>query len=155
MYKITLSVLFALLSVGLSAHDLQISIFDVKPDAEGNISLFVRLDKQDILGEMYAYCDDLKQENQCFENYINEHFSISMDGMQIDFSIAKINHTAQFIEIDLVSTTKAFHVKNIQVFNDVLITSMPEQENIVRFSLNDQLRSFRMNGDRTKTSITY
>ena len=155
MAKQTLSLLLVLVLFVARSHDLQISIFDIDTNAAGYLDLSVRLDKDDILREMYALCEDLENVNHCFESYINTHFSLSFSGEEAVFKLSDIAHSEEFVEIKLVSTEPMDLTRNIEVFNDVLVSSKPNQENIVKVSFYDQSRSFRMNKDRIKTTITY
>ncbi len=144
-----------LLHLNAMAHDLQISLFEVGTNEDGHIELFVRLDKENILKEMYANCTDYSQINTCLESYLNEHFSLSFDQQRTAFELIDLNHTTEYIEMNLVTTSSITMVKQIEVFNDVLVADRPAQENILRLSFYDQNRSFRMNKDRIKTTITY
>lgn len=49
-------------------HDLQISFFEIGSNENGQVNLFVRLDKDDILKELYTYCEDYSNEKQCIRN---------------------------------------------------------------------------------------
>ena len=153
--KSTLSLILVLVLFSARSHDLQISLFSIDSRADGHLSLHVRLDKEDILTEMYASCDDYSQINECLESYINAHFSMSVGQIRTSFSLVNLTHTKEFVEIDLLTSTPVDLTKEIEVYNDVLLASKPNQENIVKVSFYDQNRSFRMNKDRIKTTITY
>jgi len=153
--KSTLSLILVLALLSAYSHDLQISLFTIDSKEDGHLNLHVRLDREDILTEMYARCEDYTQVNDCLESYINEHFSLSVAHTKPTFKLDNVRHTKEFVEIDLTTSESVNLAKEIEVFNDVLISSKPNQENIVKVSFHDQDRSFRMNKDRTKTTITY
>lgn len=145
---------FFLLS-GIFAHDLQISFFEVSSTDAGEVSLFVRLDKEDILKELYERCEAPGKVNQCLADYLNHHFRLSFDGTKTTFRVIEVNHTKEFVEVSLISSQIINPFSKIEVFNDVLIEKKEDQENIVRFKFHNKLRSFRMNKDRIETTITY
>ena len=153
--KYALPVFLLLVFVRANAHDLQISLFELGRNDQGEISLFIRLDKEDILKELYDHCEDYGQVNQCLEDYINKHFQLQLGETKPNFQLTALKHTKEFVEANLHSSISILKVDRIDVFNDVLVASKPAQENIVRFSFNDQFRSFRMNKDRINTTVTY
>ena len=153
--KSTLSLILVLVLFSAHSHDLQISLFTIDSSADGFLKLHVRLDKEDILAEMYASCEDYGQVNDCLESYINQHFFLSVAENKPTFRLVDVKHSKEFVEIDLTTSASIKLTKEIEVFNDVLLESKPNQENIVKVSFYDQDRSFRMNKDRIKTTITY
>ncbi len=155
MNRIILFLVSLTFSQCILAHDFQISLFEVGTDSEGYVNMFVRFDKEDILQELYKSCEDYGEVEKCVETYLNEHFSLLIEGREIYFQLSKLAHSENFVEVNFNSSHLISPVTQIELFNDVLMASKPSQENIVRFSLFDQNRSFRLNKDRTKTTVTY
>ena len=155
MNKFYLVLLAVALSLSTDAHDFQISLFEVGSDSDGYINMFVRFDKEDILRELYASCEDYGEVEGCIETYLNDHFILLIAGEEIYFDLVNMSHSRDFVEVSFNSSYILSSVSKVELFNDVLMASKPSQENIVRISFFDQNRSFRLNKDRTKTIITY
>lgn len=148
--------LVLLLSVFLAPeyHDFQFGRFELRPEEE-SITLFVRLDRQNILEAIRPTCADYNEMGKCFENYLNSHFALAFDGEEVEPKHNKHEFKGEFVELyfDLDISPKG--ITKIEVYNDSLIELYERQENILYSMLNDKRRSFRMNKERIRTIITY
>lgn len=148
-----LSILFAWET---SAHEFKFGHFELRPNEE-DITLFVRLDRYDILEAMKTQsgCNGYSNLDVCITEYVNEHFKLNFDGEDACFEYTQHKIKEEFIEVFFRIGINPVGVKSISVFNDVLLQQYAKQENIVSTLLNDKRRSFRLNKDRIKTVIEY
>ncbi|MEM7296961.1 MAG: DUF6702 family protein [Bacteroidota bacterium] len=139
-----------------SAHEFKIGHFEIRPNGE-NITLFVRLDRYDVLEvtKTQSGCTDYNNLDVCLTEYLVEHFKLNFDGVEACFEYKQHEIKKEFIEVLFRIGVSPEGVKNISVFNDVLLQQYSRQENIVYSLLNDKRRSFRLNRNRIETVIAY
>ncbi len=149
----TLSLFLSLL-YSSEFHEFKIGRFELRP-ADDKITLFVRLDRYNILEAIRPVCSDYNKLDKCFEDYINSHFSLAFNGEEATIKHREHEFKDEFIELYFDLDVSPNGITRIDVFNDALLELYTGQENILYSMLNDKRRSFRMNKDRTKTIITY
>ncbi len=135
-------------------HDFKIGRFELRPEKE-SITLYVRLDRYNLLEAIKTNCTDYNELAQCFENYLNSHFVLSFDGDKVVPKHSRHEFGEEFIELFFDLDTSPDGVEKIEVFNDTLLELYESQENILYSLLNNKNRSFRMNKGRIRTIIQY
>lgn len=148
--------LILILSSFLSSefHDFKIGRFELRPEDE-SITLYVRLDRFNILEAIKSKCTNYNELDKCFEDYLNSHFALSFDGEKATPKHIKHVFKEEFIELYFDLEVSPNGVNKIEVFNNALLEISDRQENILYSMLNDKRRSFRMNKDRIRTIIQY
>ncbi|WP_436515368.1 DUF6702 family protein [Ekhidna sp. To15] len=149
----TLSLILSLL-YGSEFHEFKIGRFELRPEAE-SISLYIRLDRYNILEAIRPDCSDYNQLDKCFEEYINTHFSLTFNGTKVSAKHREHEFKDEFIELYFDLDISPEGITKIDVYNSTLLELNEGQENILYSMLNDKRRSFRMNKDRTRTMIVY
>lgn len=135
-------------------HEFKIGRFELRPE-EQSVTLYVRLDRYNILEAIRPDCNDYNKLGQCFENYINDHFSLAFNGKSVKLNHRKHTFKDEFIELYFDLKISPNGVTQIDVYNNTLLELYEGQENILYSMLNNKRRSFRMNKDRTRTMIAY
>ena len=135
-------------------HEFKIGRFELRPEEE-SITLFVRLDRYNLLEAIRPGCKDYNKLDKCFEDYLNNHFSLAFNGVNTRITHREHVFKDEFIELYFDLNVSPEGVNRIDVLNNSLLELYEGQENILYSMLNGKRRSFRMNKDRTKTIITY
>lgn len=136
------------------SHEFSIGRFELRPE-DSQITLYIKLDRKDLLEAIKSNCTDYNKLDQCFEDYITSHFTLSFDGKPVSPIHNKHVFNDEFIELFFDLNTSPEGVTRIEVFNNTFLDLYERQENILYFLLNDKKRSFRMNKDRVRIIVQY
>ena len=148
---------FAMLLVLIvaQAHDFKLGEFHIKPLKNGGVELDIKLDRYDLLEALRKECADYNYLNTCFATYIKDHLKFKFDEQVIEMTLQDQEISDEFIELKFKLEGASSDVKNISIFNDVLIDQFEKQENVVNSHLYGKKRSFRLNKDRVRTTVEY
>ena len=147
--KRLLILMIGLMAFALEAHDLKIALFDIRYE-DGQMSCFVRVDRVEFFKAL-----DNTVTNQSIQNYVADHFTMQFDEKKASLAVLDYELRPDFIEIEMEVSDYIVRPKQIKVMNTFLLDQMEEQENVVRFNLNDKTRSFRLNSERKETLVKY
>ncbi|MEP1093525.1 MAG: DUF6702 family protein [Cyclobacteriaceae bacterium] len=149
---IKLLILSGLLSIN-DSHDFKLAHYQLSK-TENKIELFIRLDRFDLLSAV-SVCSQKEELATCMTSYLQQHFSLSLNGVKADFEYRSHEIKKDFIEMNYSLGEFDKEVKEIRVYNDVLLELYDGQENIIVSLLHGRKRSFRLNKGRFETTIKY
>ena len=149
----TLLILLSFVSPRTDEHEFRLAHYELSR-VDNEIKLHVRIDRFDFLRAVSS-CSESQELNICMSSYLKNHFSLSFNGSKKEYEY--INHEISDEFIDLEFTLGEFSdvVKEIKVYNDVLLEQDEEQENIIVSRFHNRKRSFRLNKGRFETTIKY
>lgn len=132
-----------------TVHETYISISEIKILKEGKIELSLEIVAHDF---EYVYQKDNSKElqsvfkeelefydNDLLEEYIFKHYSILNKSNKIDLKIIGNEINLDGILIIYIEANCKKNIKELTVFNDLLVNWFPNQQNIV--NLNGELKS--------------
>jgi len=147
-----LFILSGLLSINES-HDFKLAHYELSK-TESELELFIKLDRFDLLNAV-SDCNQEEELASCMTSYLQKHFSLSLNGVKTDYEYQSHEIKEDFIELKYSLGKFDQEVKEIRVYNDVLLELYEGQENIIVSLLHGRKRSFRLNKGRFETAIKY
>lgn len=149
-----LLIAFLIVSSGViaRAHEFKMGLFEINRDGN-DLSLFVRLDRQNLLEAMT--CADYNQVNECFQEYINQRIVLLINQQAVVPRFMNAEITEDFVEIDYFLTDEIASVQLVEFTNTCLVAEIEDQINLLRLNITDKTRTFRLDKDRMSTKITY
>lgn len=146
---------FATASLHSHAHELNMARFNISENPNG-YSLSIKLEKKDLLialQEQYNLSHTPSTENVI--RYVHHHFLLSIDDADIEYQLDWVGVDEHFYYINgkLLMHTAAF--KKVKVHNTCLLDSSDQHANILKISAQGSTHSFRMDKDRTTTTVEY
>ena len=136
-----------------AAHDLRVARFRITATDAG-YAFTVNFDREDILNAVYGSNRGGNQLLGQIEAYIGEHVQIMIDGTPIDYELTKIEFTETNILLSGQLVTALRNIQTLEVRNTCLL-SLDGHLNIMEFFLKDKERFFKLDKDRTETTVTY
>lgn len=160
MQRTGLLLIFIFVWISTHAHDLRMGMFEVYV-SEGEYKMDIRFDKEELLKciqiNFHEYAH--KSSDEDLVNYISEYLDSNLGLIINDFcvspSVEKLEFTKDFIHITTSLNYVSSRVDTIKVFNACLLDTSNKHTNIMKFALNDRIRSFKLDADRTSTLVSY
>ncbi len=149
----TFLIVLSVCSFNVDEHDFKLAHYELTR-SNNEIKLHVRIDRFDLLRAV-ASCSQNLELSQCMSEYLKRHFSLSFNGVKKEYTYITHEISEDFIDIDYTLGEFSQEVKEIGVYNDVLLEQSEDQENIVISRFHDRKRSFRLNKGRFETTIKY
>ncbi|MEQ6167212.1 MULTISPECIES: DUF6702 family protein [unclassified Ekhidna] len=148
--------LWLLLHFGYS-HDIKMAIFEIYAGKSG-LEMMVSLDREDFLSTLsQEFGSEITSENleaHAFE-YLQCKIAIQVNGECTSFTINKIKLSDFNIHLQGSLNISVSEVTEIRMTNTCMVDLIPDQDNIMKLKLNDRIRSFRLNSNRTSTTAIY
>lgn len=138
-------------------HDIKMAIFNIY---QNNLGLMVdiTIDKEDFF-KVAINKNPKDMDSDMLENiacgYFDSNLAVSVNGQCTNFSIDTIVVEGMVIHFSGSLGKVDAEIKEVNITNTCLIDDFSSHDNIVKLSLNDRKRSFRLNQDRTTTSVYY
>ena len=94
-------------------------------------------------------------QKKIIENYLIEHFSISIDGKKKNLNVGtiEVNFAETFIHLNPIKHQKK--ISNITIDNRLLIRQFPNQKNMVQINYEGSKYSMLLNNKKTSDSIFF
>lgn len=143
-------ILVLLLSKLIYAYDVNMTVFTLSEN-KGAYTLEIEFVKHDLEKELV----DINVTT--ISNYIHQHTSWSINGEKLSFSGFQIVENKNSLKVICYSTAINLpgEVKYVDLKNDCLLQSFPNQYNIINLLLFDKKRAFRMDAKKRELSIKY
>ncbi len=131
------------------SHDLRIAIIDIK-ERNGQMIGEFRADRVELIKALGC---NLSIES--IETYIkrnlkiySNHIPVTIEAMNYELKADVIEVTCSLVGFDASSS-------EIRVYNQILLDTISDHENVVIFRLHDKIRSFRMSEGRKEILVNY
>ncbi len=149
----TLFIVLSLVSAKIEKHDFKLAHYELSRNND-ELRLHIRVDRFDFL-KAVSMCSQNQELSNCMSNYLRRHFSLTFNGVKKEYKYVTHEIDKDFIELDYTLGLFTQEVKEINVYNDVLLEQDEDQENIIVSRFHDRKRSFRLNKTRFETTIKY
>jgi hypothetical protein len=97
---------------------------------------------------------ELKENDTYFEKYLTKHFMIKIDGVEKKATyLGKAyegDNVFLYLEIENIS-----RIKELEIFNSVLVTHFPKQQNLIKAKINGINRSKLLNKRNDKALLKF
>ncbi|HAA24251.1 MAG TPA: hypothetical protein DCR93_15395 [Cytophagales bacterium] len=132
-------------------HNAKMAIFELHP-AETGYQLKVQFDRGPLLNAMFGICPDFNEMDACFDAYLQEHVSVSLNGQNIPLLLQSRSYDDHHVlmEVDLQGFAEEINKVSVQI---TTLLEVEEQYNIFRIFVGPRVRSFQLNKDRIKTEF--
>ncbi|MEX2336865.1 MAG: DUF6702 family protein [Fulvivirga sp.] len=146
-------------------HPIHVSICDIAYDEERDALEFVQrvfLDDLELAIRQKTGAprlditqpDNGKTTDELVKAYLQEHFKVTVNGKETDY-----NYLGHEIEIDAIycymEIEKVRKVNSIAIFSDILTSIFDDQVNLVHVTVDDEIRSMKLTGDRKSDELEY
>lgn len=144
-----------ILSLFWSFHPFHVSVCDIEHDPETNaLQISQRLFMDDLATGLQKfhkidYIDTYKPDNlqkldSLIGSYIKAKLFITVDGKDVSFNYlgSELEGDARWCYIEVKGIKS---IEQADVANTLLVETFPDQENIVHFKANGQLKSYKLN----------
>jgi hypothetical protein len=154
--------LFALSS--FSIHKYYISITHIKhvPKQE-TIQVILRVFIDDLQEELHQLNQskielgtnrEPKNIDFIYEEYINDNFSININKKKQNLTYLGKSYTDDMV-VFYIEIINVKDIKELKIVNNILYSSFPEQENIVKVNINNQHKSYILYKNHSIALINY
>lgn len=149
MNKILITSLLLMLTYRAVCHDMKLSQFTVHIKA-GQLMCDGRIDKEDLQAALGGSLSPQK-----VENYLRDHLRLKFDGTDVSLEAITFEISKNWVSVHFGLKAIMHKPASIEVLNTVLIAEVEDQDNIMRFILHDNPRTFRLNEKRKIISFNY
>jgi hypothetical protein len=143
------------------AHDIHSALFQLSA-ADNVCFIDIRLDRIDLENAIDKECGisiqtlSTESKNTLIKQYILDRFWMNFDNKSVTYRLGSFTLDQDYISIrGVIDDFDMSNPKKIDVFNTCLIDKVKKHNNLIHVNLNDQVRSFRLNKNRTQTTIAY
>lgn len=89
------------------------------------------------------------------QDYLGFTVEIDIDGECTSFEIREVTYGAENMLITVDLDQNAKEISEVKLTNSFMTELVEGHENIMKLNVNDRIRSFRLNEQRTKTIASY
>lgn len=159
MKRIALVTILFLSSYFGYGHDLRMAVFEINR-VENGLSLSVNFDRDALLRSVLTANQEFEtltepQLNELIVWYINHNLGLSINGNCVEIEFDSIHHDNENISLQGLMIGQYGNVEYIEVFNTCLIDYNKKHLNIMKSTLHNRVRTFRLSEDRIVTTIDY
>ena len=151
-------IIFFLLTYFLAySHSIRMAVFAIDKE-EGQYQLFMNFDRDDLVKSVnlsYQCKTGTAIPFFMIEEYLSEHFQLAINGNCTPYTIDQVDLDEQYLKVYALINFQGSRVTKIDIYNTCLIDYNEGHMNIVRSSLNELSRSFRLSLERIQTVIQY
>lgn len=141
-------------------HDIRMAIFEISKGNE-NYALDISFDKTDLERSLItAYPEllpmtDNKTRESHIKDYLESNFQLAINNKCVVPNIEAVTYEDEYVRIHATIPIKWQRVETINVFNTCLLDYNEGHSNIIKVSLNDRTRTFRLSAERITTIVDY
>lgn len=158
--KKILIILLLLLCHFSYAHDIKMAVFEITESGNG-YALDISFDKLELekslitaYPELLTMNDNERRERFIIE-YLEGNFQMMFNGSCVSPEIHSVSYERDYVRVHATVVRHFTDIKTIDVFNTCLIDYNKGHLNIIKVSLHDRVRTFRLSADRIRTTIDY
>lgn len=142
------------------AHDIKMAMFEIsKSDAGYALDMsFDKLDLEKSLLTSFPEISGLTDNTlraEYIKDYIESNLRMDFNGVCASPQISSIIYEEEYIRVYATIPLPLDSIHTIEVFNTCLIDYNKGHMNIIKVSLNDTVRTFRLSAERIRTTVEY
>lgn len=158
-------VYLSIISVLTLLHPIHISVTEIEHDDEARslemvMRIFIDDLELDIRNELGEPRLDITKPGRSYttdgllEDYLRKHFKLQVNGKKKEY-----NYLGHEIELPVmylyIEAPKVNKVRDIEIFNDMIMNAYDDQTNIIHVEVSGKLRSMRLDSDRKKDRLEF
>ncbi len=155
-------IIIVALAVGNIAysHDLRMAIFEISQEDDG-YKLNISLDKNNFLKSLLTNYPELAKNysEELLEKYIASYMEgnllLTFDDVCSEITINSVEYQKENIYIKAELEVSKDHVSRIEVLNTLMIDYNEGHLNIIKFRVNESVRTFKLSEERISTVVEY
>ncbi|MEO9965739.1 MAG: DUF6702 family protein [Reichenbachiella sp.] len=138
------------------SHEFNFGFFEIY-EKQNSYYLQIRLDRSNVIQAINAKdnSSDIGQFQCELNEYLDQNLNFTINSQQVSLDYLDLSTNEDMIIIIAKIDLPYQPVVEIEVKNTVLLSVVKYQTNIIRMSLYQKNRSFRLNADRISTTIKY
>ena len=147
------------MGIQATAHDISMAHFKVYTENDACLYIDIRFSQEDF---KLAITENGKrsytthvERNDLIKTYLNTHFAITFNGQQQQLSVIQIQEEGHHFYIQLGVQGQPKQIDEVQLENTCLLAVEEKQINMIELHLNDKVRGFNMNKNRTAIIANY
>lgn len=138
------------------AHELNFGFFDLY-ERGNSFYMEIRLDKQYTMKAL-GISENVQQVESIsceLTSYIDDNLSLTLNNREVSLEYFDFSANDDIVIIQAKMNVPYQSVSEIKIFNTVLLSTVANQNNIIKVPFHQKNRSFRLNAKRTSTTIKY
>lgn len=159
------SLIFSIILAFNILHPLHVSVTEIEYDANNKaLEVIMRIFLDDLENSIRNDLNKPEMDitapgpqyttDQLIEDYLQKHFKLNVNGKELPYEY--LGHEVELPVIFMyVQLSNIKEVKNITIYNDMIMETYDDQANLVHVKVNGKIKSLKLSTDKKQGSLDF